>query len=97
MRVFQASCIKKRLHSAGKSTIGSLLLSLYSPNSGSIRLRDVDIDGINPSWLRANIGIVAQEPVLFSASIADNIRFVLGGTTKASRFLGSGPEGDDVL
>jgi len=59
----------------GKSTIGSLLLSLYSPNSGSIRLRDVDIDGINPSWLRANIGIVAQEPVLFSASIADNIRY----------------------
>ena len=60
---------------AGKSTIASLLLSLYSPTSGSIRLRDVDIGGINPTWLRKNIGVVAQEPVLFSASIADNIRW----------------------
>ena len=59
----------------GKSTVVSLLERFYEPKSGCLRLDQQDIRDLNIRWLRQNIGIVSQEPVLFDASIADNIRF----------------------
>lgn len=60
---------------AGKSTLLQLLLRFYDPYEGTIRLDGVDLRELDPAELRATIGLVAQEPVLFSGSAADNIRY----------------------
>ncbi|KAK0043502.1 ATP-binding cassette sub-family B member 10 mitochondrial [Biomphalaria pfeifferi] len=60
---------------SGKSTISSLLLRLYDPLSGSITLDGHDLRDLDPNWLRRNIGIVSQEPVLLSTSIGENIAY----------------------
>lgn len=60
---------------AGKSTVVSLLLRFYDPTSGRILLDSTPINEINLHWLRSQIGIVSQEPVLFGVSIAENIRY----------------------
>ena len=60
---------------AGKSTIASLLYRLYDPASGRLSLDGVPFDQLDPEWLRRQVGVVAQEPTLFSTSIADNIRY----------------------
>lgn len=60
---------------SGKSTLGALLCRLYDVSSGSIKLDGVDIRDLDPQWLRRNIGVVSQEPVLFACSIEDNIRY----------------------
>ncbi|KYF72177.1 ABC transporter ATP-binding protein [Sorangium sp. So ce388] len=60
---------------AGKSTISALLLRLYDPDEGRILLDGRDLRDLSPSWLRRQIGIVAQEPLLFATSVADNIRY----------------------
>jgi ABC transporter fused permease/ATP-binding protein len=60
---------------AGKSTIAALLLRLYDPDDGAIRLDGHDIRELDARWLRERIGTVAQEPVLFSTSVAANIRY----------------------
>ncbi len=59
----------------GKSTVVSLLERFYNPNSGSLTLDGTNIADLNIRWLRGQIGIVSQEPVLFDNSIADNIRY----------------------
>ncbi|KAA8907349.1 P-loop containing nucleoside triphosphate hydrolase protein [Sphaerosporella brunnea] len=66
----------------GKSTISSLLLRFYNPTSGTITINDVDISTLNLKSLRRRIGVVAQEPVLFSGTIAENIAY---GKPHASR------------
>ncbi len=60
---------------AGKSTIASLLYRLYDPKAGSLQLDGVPFSSLDPQWLRRQIGVVAQEPLLFSTSIAENIRY----------------------
>lgn len=59
----------------GKSTVVSLLERFYDPVLGSVTLEGVDLRDLNLKWLRTQIGIVSQEPVLFDASIAENIRY----------------------
>lgn len=59
----------------GKSTVTSLLLRFYDLDSGSIRINGVDISDMNAKSLRRHIGVVAQEPVLFSGTIAENIAY----------------------
>ena len=59
----------------GKSTIVSLIERFYDPSSGMVKMEGVDIRDLNLKWLRSQIGIVSQEPVLFDTSIADNIRY----------------------
>ena len=66
----------------GKSTIASLLLRFYSPTTGAIKIDGVDISTMNVKQLRRKIGVVSQEPVLFSGTIADNIAY---GKPKATR------------
>ncbi|XP_073971363.1 ATP-dependent translocase ABCB1-like isoform X2 [Rhodnius prolixus] len=60
---------------SGKSTIVNLLLRFYDINRGQICIDDNDIKCLNLKWLRNNIGVVSQEPVLFGVPIADNIRY----------------------
>lgn len=60
---------------AGKSTIASLLPRFYDPCEGVIRFDGVPLTELKPSWLREQIGIVSQEPILISSTIEDNIRY----------------------
>ncbi|KAF8790548.1 ATP-dependent translocase ABCB1 like protein [Argiope bruennichi] len=60
---------------SGKSTIVNLILRFYDPVKGHVTLGDYDLKTLNVSWLRSKIGIVSQEPVLFSGSIAKNIEY----------------------
>ena len=60
---------------AGKSTVAALVLRLYDPDKGTVALDGRDIRQLDARWLRTRIGTVAQEPVLFSTSIAANIRY----------------------
>ncbi|XP_030350565.1 ATP-binding cassette sub-family B member 5 isoform X1 [Strigops habroptila] len=59
----------------GKSTTIQLLQRFYDPVEGEITLDGRDIRTLNVKWLRENIGIVSQEPVLFATTIAENIRY----------------------
>jgi ATP-binding cassette subfamily B protein len=65
---------------AGKSTMLSLLLRFYDPDAGRVMIDGRDLRELDPSWLRGQIGVVLQEPVLFSGTIADNIRYGLPGS-----------------
>ncbi|KAH9135247.1 hypothetical protein AeRB84_019268, partial [Aphanomyces euteiches] len=65
----------------GKSTIVSLLERFYDPLEGRVTLDGHDLKDLNVKWLRDQIGLVGQEPCLFSDTIADNIRRGLPGAT----------------
>lgn len=60
---------------AGKSTIFSILLRFYDPQSGTIYLDGVDIRDVSLQDLRSHIGIVGQEPAIFSTSVYENILY----------------------
>jgi ATP-binding cassette, subfamily B, bacterial len=60
---------------AGKTTVFNLLLRFYDPESGAIRIDGVDIRDLRFADLRSALAIVPQEPVLFTASVAENIRY----------------------
>jgi len=60
---------------AGKSTVFQLLLRFFDPGAGSILLDGVDIARLDPGELRSHIAVVAQDPVIFAGTIADNIRY----------------------
>jgi len=58
---------------SGKSTLGKLILNLYTPTSGSVLIDQTDIRQIDPVDLRRSIGCVPQEPFLFMGTIKENI------------------------
>jgi subfamily B ATP-binding cassette protein HlyB/CyaB len=58
---------------SGKSTLTKLVQRLYLPESGCILIDGVDVNEIDPSWLRRQIGVVLQENFLFNGSVRDNI------------------------
>jgi ABC-type multidrug transport system fused ATPase/permease subunit len=60
---------------SGKSSLMSLLSRLYLPTTGSIRLGGVDLSELDLAWLRTQVVAVPQEPILFSGTIASNIRY----------------------
>lgn len=60
---------------SGKTTVASLLTRLYDTDSGDILLDGNSIKTIQPQWLRTQIGIVSQEPILISSSIEENIKY----------------------
>jgi ATP-binding cassette subfamily B protein len=60
---------------AGKTTLFQLLLRFYDPQDGAVRLDGVDLRLVEPAALRARIGLVPQEPVIFSADAWENIRY----------------------
>ncbi len=60
---------------AGKSTLFNLIPRFYDPTSGAVKLDGIDLRDITLASLRANIGIVPQETVLFSGSVRENILY----------------------
>jgi ABC-type multidrug transport system fused ATPase/permease subunit len=60
---------------AGKSTLMSLLIRFYDPSSGRIEIDGVDLRDLKLHSLRDQISVVLQEPLLFSGTIAENIRY----------------------
>eukprot|EP00933_Yihiella_yeosuensis_P040399 TRINITY_DN34698_c3_g1_i1.p1 TRINITY_DN34698_c3_g1~~TRINITY_DN34698_c3_g1_i1.p1 ORF type:complete len:644 (+),score=101.86 TRINITY_DN34698_c3_g1_i1:216-1934(+) len=68
---------------SGKSTVVSLLERFYDPSSGQVLLDGIDIRTLPVKWLREQIGLVSQEPVLFNGTIAENIS--LGKQGQASQ------------
>jgi len=93
---------------AGKTTIASLIPRFYDATEGAVRIDSRDVRGFQRKDLRRNIGIVLQEPFLFSGSIAQNIGY---GRDDASRedveaaaravdahgFIAALPEGYDTV
>lgn len=59
----------------GKTTITSLLLRLYEPDEGTIRIDGIDIRDVSQNSLRQNIAVVFQDPALFSGTIRENISY----------------------
>jgi ABC-type multidrug transport system fused ATPase/permease subunit len=60
---------------AGKTTVGRMLLRFYDPTNGRILLDGNDYKNLNLRWLRAQVGFVEQEPVLFDRPIWENIAY----------------------
>ncbi len=60
---------------AGKSTVLALLLRFYDPQHGAVRIDGVDVRDMEPGVLRRLIAVVPQEPVIFAASVLDNVRY----------------------
>ena len=89
---------------AGKTTVFNLLLRFYDPEAGTIRVDGVDIRDLRFADLRSALAIVPQEPVLFTASVAENIRYgrpdaseaevrAAAETASALRFIEALPQG----
>ncbi|PXF49842.1 ATP-binding cassette sub-family B member 10, mitochondrial [Gracilariopsis chorda] len=64
---------------SGKSTIGALLSRLYDPTEGRISIGGTSIADIDTGWLRSQIAVVSQEPILFDGTVAENIRYAMTG------------------
>jgi ATP-binding cassette subfamily B protein len=88
----------------GKSTVAKLLCRFYEPTSGSIRIDGVDYRKRSLHWLQSSLGIVLQEPHLFSGTIRENIRYGRLNATDAeieavaeqvgvSKFIAGFPDG----
>jgi subfamily B ATP-binding cassette protein MsbA len=67
---------------AGKTTLVSLLLKLYVPQSGAIYLDGVNLNDIDHAWLRQQISIVSQDIFLFNDTIENNIKYGKPEATK---------------
>jgi len=59
----------------GKSTVIQLIERFYDPSQGSVKLDGVDLKELNVKWLRDQLGLVSQEPVLFNTTIGENIKY----------------------
>ncbi|KAG5096686.1 hypothetical protein JHK82_046540 [Glycine max] len=92
----------------GKSTVISLLQRFYDPDSGHIILDGKEIQSLQVRWLRQQMGLVSQEPVLFNDTIRANIAYGKGDATEAEiiaaaelanahRFISSLQKGYDTL
>ncbi len=93
---------------SGKTTVASLVSRFYDPIAGSIFLDGKDIKSLEPQWMRRQIGLVSQEPILISSSIEENIRYGNEHATQqqvlevakqanAAEFISKFPEGYDTL
>jgi len=60
---------------AGKTTVFQLLLRFYDPGTGRVTVDGVDAAGVDPRELRRRIAVVSQDPVIFAASVAENVRY----------------------
>jgi ATP-binding cassette subfamily B protein len=60
---------------AGKSTVFALLLRFYDPQRGAVRIDGVDLRDMDPRAARGLVAVVPQDPVIFAASVLDNVRY----------------------
>ena len=70
-----------------KSTVISLLQRFYDPDSGHITLDGVEIQKLQLKWLRQQMGLVSQEPVLFNDTIRANIAYGKDGIATEAEIL----------
>jgi ATP-binding cassette subfamily B protein len=93
---------------AGKTTIVSLLLSYYDPDGGAVTLDGYPLHRFDPASSRRQIAAVLQEPMLFNASVRDNIRYgrldatdaqveAAAATAQADDFIRELPDGYDTV
>jgi ATP-binding cassette subfamily B protein len=93
---------------AGKSTVLQLLLRYYDADSGSISLDGVELRRADPHALRARLALVPQDPVIFAASVRENVRYGRPAASDAevgeactaayaSEFIERLPEGMDTF
>lgn len=68
----------------GKSTVVNLVEGFYHPSSGVVLVDGVDMRDLDGSWWRDQVGLVRQEPVLFSSSIAENIAYAVPDASEAA-------------
>lgn len=93
---------------SGKSTVISLIQRFYNPDSGQIFLDKVELSKFKLSWLRQQMGLVSQEPILFNETIRANIAYGKEGdvtedeitaataAANAHNFIASLPQGYDT-
>jgi ATP-binding cassette subfamily B protein len=93
---------------AGKTTVFQLLLRFYDPQSGRVLLDGIDVKRADPHAVRRRFAVVPQEPVIFAASVYDNVRYGRPDATRAEvraaceaayaiEFVSRMPEGFDTL
>ncbi|CAO2038517.1 unnamed protein product [Urochloa humidicola] len=91
----------------GKSTVISLVERFYDPQSGEVLLDGMNLKQLNLSWIRQKIGLVSQEPILFTTTIRQNIEYGKKGATEeeirsatmlanAAKFIDMLPNGLDT-
>jgi len=95
------------LSGAGKTTLASLLMRFYDPDSGRVTLDGRDLRELTLGYLRRNVALVLQEPILFAASVRENIAYGRPGATEeavraaaaaagAANFIEALPDGYDT-
>jgi ATP-binding cassette, subfamily B, bacterial len=82
---------------AGKSTIARLLVRLYDPDKGAVRLDGIDLRDPTLESVRANIGALLQEQLLFDASVRDNVAYARPDATDAEVLAASRAAGLDEV
>ena len=91
---------------SGKSTLAALIARFYDPAGGSVRLDGRDLRDCSLAWLREQVGLLLQDTVLFTGSVADNIAYASGAgrdrvvaaarAAAADDFIDSLPAGYDT-
>lgn len=93
---------------AGKTTMASLISRFYDPTGGALLLDGTDLRDLKLRWLRQQVSVVLQDPILFSSSIEENIAYGRPGATppqieeaahraQADEFIRSLPQGYGTL
>lgn len=93
---------------SGKSTVISLIERFYDPQAGQVLIDGINLKELQLKWIRSKIGLVSQEPVLFTGSIKDNIAYGKDGATaeeirvaaelaNAAKFIDKLPQGLDSM
>ncbi|KAF7818078.1 ABC transporter B family member 21-like [Senna tora] len=93
---------------SGKSTVISLIERFYDPQAGEVLIDGINLREFQLRWIRGKIGLVSQEPVLFTSSIKDNIAYGKEGATteeiraaaelaNAAKFIDKLPQGLDTM
>uniref|UniRef100_A0A5B7CEH4 Putative ABC transporter B family member 11 n=1 Tax=Davidia involucrata TaxID=16924 RepID=A0A5B7CEH4_DAVIN len=93
---------------SGKSTVISLIERFYDPRAGEVLIDGINLKEFQLKWIREKIGLVSQEPVLFTSSIKDNIAYGKDGATieeiraaaelaNAAKFIDKLPQGLDTM
>jgi ATP-binding cassette, subfamily B, bacterial len=93
---------------AGKTTMASLLLRFYDPITGAVLLDGHDLRELQLAWVRQQVSVVLQDPILFSSTVAENIAYGRPGASladiqtaatraQADEFIRALPQGYDTI